>query len=934
MKNFFILFFVLITQLAYSQNINKKELSPKVYESWKNISNQNITKDGKWVSYEINPQKGDGFLYLYNTVSNTLDSIARGENAVFSPTSDFIVFSIAPQYDTIRKMKLNRTPKSKLPKDSLGIWLLGSDSIIKIADVSKFEVTNKGKSWLLYVDESKTPKQKTEKTKKRWLFFKAKETPKKKEIKQDGDNIVLLQPIENKTIKLKNIDDYNFNYNGTDFFAIINTKLDSSVNSNIIKIDLESTIQDTIFNKTGTASKIGISRKGDKVAFLFSEDTAAQDKVFDLYFWNKTKSAAVKIADTTSLIKDWSPSINSKPRFSKDGSKLYFGIAPKPVQKPKDTLLAEEKYHVDIWNYQDLSLQPQQKIRARNEKRRTYLVQYDIADNKLTQLADTTLRIVRPAREGSSHFALGIDDLKYAREQSWDGWYSDYYAINIHDGSRELVLEHQQSYASISPFGNYIIYFNNTDKNWYVYDIKARKHINLTKDLKVKFYDELHDTPNPPSPYGLDGWYDNDKYVVVKDRYDLWRLDPSGRTEPLNITAGYGRKNTIRFNSITFDSDEHEYYNEENPHYLRSFNEKTKDAGYYRISLNAKEEPEMLIQSAHHYYYPVKAKEANAVIFRRSSFQEYPDLYFTNTEFKNPIKISNTNPQQSEYLWGSVELTNFKALDGQDLQGLIYKPENFDSTKKYPVIVYFYERYSDDIHRHYIPKPSHSIVNFTEYTSNGYIVFIPDITYKTGHPAKSAYNAIVGGTEFLKKFNWVDSKHIGIQGQSWGGYQVAMLVTMTDIYACAEAGAPVSNMISAYGGIRWGSGMSRAFQYERTQSRIGVSPWDSLDLYIENSPIFFAPKVNTPLLIMHNDKDGAVPWYQGIEYFNALRRLDKKVWMLSYNNDDHNLMKWPNRVDLSIRMMQFFDHYLKDKPMPEWMSIGLPAVDKGNKNAY
>lgn len=934
MKNIFILILLIITQISYSQNISKKQLSPEVYESWKNISNQNITNDGKWVSYEINPQKGDGFLYLYNAETNRLDSISRGRSANFSVNSDFMVFMIEPQYDTLRNLKLKKTPKDKLPKDSMGIWIFESDSIIKIAGVKRYDITEKGLSWLVYVDETEAPKKKVAKAKKKFFFFKTKTVETPKEIKQDGDNIVLYQPVRNEKIKLLKVDEYAFNENGDALFTLTVNKLDSTNKSNIVKTNLNDLKNDTLFNEIGTAAKLGISRDASQIAFLFAKDTVKENKVFDFYYWNIKDKTAKLISDTSSLFEDWSPSVNYKPFFSKDGTKLYFGTASKPQQEPKDTLLSEEKYHVDIWNYKDLQLQPEQKIRAKKERKRTYLAQFDVIDNKVTQLADTIIRSVSQAMEASSHFALGIDEQKYAREQSWDGWYFDYYAINVHDGSRELVLEHHQSYARLSPFGNYIIYFNDKDKNWYVYDIKGRKHINLTKDLDVKFYDELHDTPNQPSPYGISGWYENDKYVVVNDRYDLWRLDPSGKTTPINLTSNFGRENKIRFSTITFDRDEHEYFNEENPHYLNAFNEETKDNGYYRIGLNAEEIPEKLIQSANMYYYPAKAKNSNAVIFRRASFNEYPDVYLTNTDLLNPIKISTTNPQQSEYLWGSVELTNFTALDGEELQGLLYKPENFDSTITYPVIIYFYERYADDIHRHYIPKPSHSIINFTEYTSNGYIVFIPDITYKIGHPAKSAYNAIVGGTEYLKKFNWVDAKHIGIQGQSWGGYQVAMLVTMTDIYACAEAGAPVSNMISAYGGIRWGSGMSRAFQYEKTQSRIGVSLWDSLNLYIENSPIFFAPKVNTPLLIMHNDADGAVPWYQGIEYFNALRRFDKKVWMLSYNDDDHNLMKWPNRVDLSIRMMQFFDHYLKDKPMPEWMSKGLPAIDKGRYNAY
>ena len=251
------------------------------------------------------------------------------------------------------------------------------------------------------------------------------------------------------------------------------------------------------------------------------------------------------------------------------------------------------------------------------------------------------------------------------------------------------------------------------------------------------------------------------------------------------------------------------------------------------------------------------------------------------------------------------------------------------------MLVYFYETYQDNFHYYYSPKPTASIIYPTEYASSGYIVFIPDVRYDPGHPAKSAYNCIVSGTDYLvDKYDWIDSTRLGLQGQSWGGYQTAQLVTMTGKYKAAMAGAPVSNMFSAYGGIRWGSGLSREFQYERTQSRIGYTIWERPDLYIENSPIFGLPNVSTPLLIMHNDKDGAVPWYQGIELFMGMRRLGKPAWMLNYNGDAHNLTKLPNKRDLSIRMRQFFDHYLLGAPMPQWMKDGIPAVDKGVVNGY
>ncbi len=322
-------------------------------------------------------------------------------------------------------------------------------------------------------------------------------------------------------------------------------------------------------------------------------------------------------------------------------------------------------------------------------------------------------------------------------------------------------------------------------------------------------------------------------------------------------------------------------------------------------------------------------------IYRKGNFRDYPDIYVTDDRFRSPTRVSEVNPQAAKYLWGEAKLVNWTSLTGEKLNGILYTPENLDPAGKYPMLVYFYEKSSDQLYVHSVPAPSWSILNIPWCTSNGYVVFVPDITYRIGYPGQSAYDAVISGTKaMVDRFPFIDSTRMGIQGQSWGGYQVAYLVTRTNLFKAAMAGAPVSNMTSAYGGIRWSTGRSRMFQYEHTQSRLGATLWENPELYIENSPLFHVPDIQTPLLIMHNDSDGSVPWYQGIEFFTALRRLNKPAWMLSYNDEGHNLSKWPDRVDLSIRMMQFFDHYLKAKPEPEWMVQGIPASKKGVDSGY
>jgi dipeptidyl aminopeptidase/acylaminoacyl peptidase len=404
--------------------------------------------------------------------------------------------------------------------------------------------------------------------------------------------------------------------------------------------------------------------------------------------------------------------------------------------------------------------------------------------------------------------------------------------------------------------------------------------------------------------------------------------------KPLNLTNGYGRKNQIQFRYQKIDREAY-FISLKEPLLLRGFNELTKETGFYSSSALLQNNPAELISGPYSFRSPVKAKNADVLIWTRSNFREYPDLYFSDLSFSGFQRISNTNPQSGKYLWGDARLVHWTSFDDDTLDGILYTPEKMDPGEKYPMLVYFYEKMSSNLYSHQIPSPSRSTINFPYCVSNGYVVFVPDINYKDGYPGQSAYNCVVSGTmSMTDQFSFIDSDHIAIQGQSWGGYQVAWLITRTNLYAAAMAGAPVSNMTSAYGGIRWGSGMSRMWQYEESQSRIGGTLWEKTDLYLENSPLFHVPEIETPVLIMHNDNDGAVPWYQGIEFFVALRRLGKPAWMLVYNSEEHNLSKWPDRVDLSIRMMQFFDHYLKNAQEPTWMVNGIPAIKKGIDDGY
>jgi len=547
---------------------------------------------------------------------------------------------------------------------------------------------------------------------------------------------------------------------------------------------------------------------------------------------------------------------------------------------------------------------------------------YFIGSRKFVKLADETIPDVNLSRDGK--IAYSWNPWRYTKKVSYYGSFTDIYLIDPRTAARTLVKEELYGSARLSPNSKYLYWFEQND--WYVYDIKRKTTVNITSDLGVRFEREDWDTPNPARPYGVAGWTDGDKSILVYDRYDIWEIKPDG-SNPHTVTEGFGRKNNLSFRYLKLDPDEITIAPKKSM-LLQVTNVETMASGFYRDKVAGKNLPVKLMMADKSFgRRPYKAKEADRLLFTRSGFDEFPDLWVADLNFSSPQKITNLGKQMEPFIWGKAELIDFFSADGKPLKGILIKPDNFDPNKKYPLLVYIYETLHNNLHRFRHPSPGTSI-NQSYYVSNGYVIWMPDIEYDTGYPGKDALKCVLPGIQMLIRQGFIDKDRIGIQGHSWGGYQVAYMVTQTNIFAAAEAGAPVSNMISAYDGIRWGSGMVRQFQYERTQSRLGGSLWEVPMRYIENSPIFWADKVKTPLLMIHNDDDGAVPWYQGIEYMMALRRLEKEAYMFNYNGEPHGLRKRVNQKDWTVRMQQFFDHFLKGAPVPDWMKHGIKAWEK------
>ncbi|MBE0675444.1 MAG: S9 family peptidase [Bacteroidales bacterium] len=923
--------------LTFAVQGQKKALDHSDYDSWKSISGSSITDDGRWITYAINPQQGDGWLYFYDVNSSRLDSVERGSAASVSPGSRYIAYTIRPKAADVRQAKVKKVKEENMPKNSLAIRQLPSGNTVVIERVRSFSVPSKGSEWMAYLLEKKLPEKKEVKEGEgAEAAEKPAATPSKKEPEQKGTELVIINPVTSKEHRFNNVLEFDVATDGLSIsFVQVSTDTAKIDNYTVSMFDTKKETVSKVFEGKGTLKKITSNKIGDKLAFMYTQDTA-KIKIYNLYMSDKFGAAKKLVdADTKGMPEGWCMSENSNFTYSDDYTRLFFGTAAKPVKEPEDTLLAEEKFSVDVWSWHDDILQPMQKKQLQTELRRNFQAVYHLDRNVMFQLADESMPSVRLTSRGDGDMALGSSNLKYRKESSWSTTgYSDYYYVNVETGERRLLMEKNAGSFQVSPGGKYILFWCINDRAWKSMPSNGGPIKTLTSNNEVVFFNELHDTPDEPNPYGVAGWIEGERYVVVYDAFDLWMLDAEGTEKPVNLTMGAGRKSDIRFRYVNLDREE-QYISRKGSVYLSAFSNSDKKAGYYTLAMNKPATPAKLILDDYSFGSPTKPKNADVFMFTRGTYVNYPEIHVSDLKFAGIRKVSTTNPQQSQYNWGTVELVEWTSFDRSTLQGLLYKPENFDPAKKYPMIVYFYERSSDGLHGYSAPAPSASTVNRTLAVSNEYLVFVPDIPYVEGYPGESCYNAVISGTyALLNRFSFIDKDRLGLDGQSWGGYQIAWLVTQTDLFAAAFAGAPVSNMISAYGGIRWGTGMSRMFQYEDTQSRIGGTLWEKPIQFIENSPIFFVPKIHTPLLIMHNDEDGAVPWYQGIEFFVALRRLEKPAWLLTYNTEDHNLVRRPARMDLSIRKMQFFDHYLKGEPMPSWMKNGVPQTEKGKNQGY
>lgn len=869
---------------------SKRPLTHQDYGAWRTIHSQTLSRDGHYLAYALFPQEGDGELVVRDLVTGKewrepvgeqppppkADPFAEeppkppGITLAFTSDVHALLFSSFPSKAESDLAKKNKT----VARGGMGVMDFASGATVRTPQVKSFQVPELAASFIAYL----------------------KETDAKAEF---GSDLVLRNLTGGSERVFPDVLEYSLTKDGKTLAYTVSSRISETNGLYALAIEADAKPR-AILSGKGKYEKLAWDEKQTELAFVSDRgDASAKQPEFRPEFEISDKAA---------------------PSFSQDGQRVFFGTAPPPRVEAAATP-AEDRVEMDLWHWKDDYIQPMQKVRATSEKTRTFRAVYNLPTHAMFQLADQTMSEITPNESG--RWALGGDDREYRSMAEYDERFSDSYLVDTATGSRKLLSKKHIGRVTWSPDGRYALLFNG--KDWSTISVPRGKSTDLTGKLPVKFWTEENDTPGTPRSYGLAGWTRDGKYVLLYDHYDIWRIAPDGSSAK-NLTDGLGRKEHIEFRYVKLDPLE-KSIDPAQPLLLRAENTITRDSGFYRDRVDSDELPQKILMASKNFTPPLKAKEADVLLLTESTFSEFPDLLITDSSMKELRKVSEANSRQSQFLWGTAELVNFKNADGVPLTGVLYKPENFDPRKKYPMLVHIYERLSQNMNRFVDPKPGHSI-NITYYVSNGYLVFTPDIVYTVGYPGQSALKCVLPGVEAVVERGFVDENAIGIQGHSWGGYQIAYMITQTNRFRAVEAGAPVANMTSAYDGIRWGPGIPRQFQYERTRSRIGGTLWQYPMRYIENSPVFMADRVKTPVTILANDADDAVPWYQGIEYYLALRRLGKEVYLFDYNGEPHHLLKRANQKDYTVRMQQYFDYYLKGAPKPDWMEHGIAYLDR------
>ncbi|MFC2158283.1 prolyl oligopeptidase family serine peptidase [Acidobacteriota bacterium] len=871
----------------------KKVLTLEDYPKWSRITSPGLSPDGNWVTYGYQPNDGDNTLFFKNLSSDKIYEIAGGSRPVFSLDSRFAAYQVDPLKE--EKEKLQKSKKPVILKAEL------------------LDLTS-GEKWT--VEDSSSflfPKNSN--------YFVVKKRKSDPKAEHSGSDLILRSLEDGYVHNLGNVGQFVFNESGAHLAYTIDA--DKKAGNGVFLFTRSSRILQPLDSGEYEYIQLTWDKAGESLAFLkgvTDKDFTRKSNILTVVSGINSDKISTITYDPNqdeSFPKDMVISQFGSLSFNEDVSMVFLGIKE---QKKKEKPNKDKVANVDVWHWKDEEIQSVQMIRARRNREATYRSVFHLKDKRFLRLADEAMNSVTPTKKGT--FGLGRDSKPYVLQLDVSRGKSDYYRIDTSTGNCELIEKRLERPLGSSPDGHYFLYLK--DKELYAYDMETALKTHLTTGESGFFVNKDDDHQYDEKPgYRPAGWTKDGKSVVMSHKFDLYLLSLDG-THSENLTQGVGKRDQVRFGYVRLDREE-EYIDTSQPLILSAYGEWTKKSGFY--SLEVGKEPRLLIFEDIRFGRPLKAEKADKVLFTRETFVEFPDLFTSGLDFKKQKKITDANPQQAEYAWGRRVLIDYESTRGTKLQATLTLPAGYEQGKRYPMLVYHYEKMSQRHHQYSMPvyddRP-----HMSTYASDGYLVLMPDIVYADGTPGSNAAECVLPAVEKVIDLGYADPKHIGLQGHSWGGYQSSFLVTQTDIFACVVTGAPLTNLVSMYNILYKGSGNTNQPLIQFGQGRMGKTPWEDMDHYLSQSPVHQAEGIKVPFLILHGTEDGAVDWNQGLEYYTAARRLGKEVILLSYPGEPHHLRKIENQKDFQIRMKQYFDHYLKGVEAPDWMVKGVPFLEK------
>lgn len=869
----------------------KRPLEIADYRLWRSIEDEAISDDGRWVAWTYSRVRGDDTLTVRAVDSGAERVVPHATDGAFSSDGRWIAYFIAPPFEEAEKLEREG---ERVPRRA-GLLDLETGDTLSWDDASSFGFSESG-THLWVKKHAGNP-----------------------DAEHEGTDLILRNLGEGYDELLGSVDELAFDSAGAHLaFTVDATDGDGN---GLYLVDLRLGTRRALDNSDERYAGLTWSEDGTSIAVLRGRAPEGMvERENHLIAFTEVGSGSPTRFDFpaggTGLNDGWVLSEKGRLVFADDASTIFVGTRPQREELedwPEDRLPLAD---VNVWHWADDRIQSQQQRQLDSDLSRTYVAAIHLDERRLVHLADERMRQVEITEDG--RWGIGRDDRDYVSD--WKPSVADYHRIDTETGERTPVLEAHLRTLGLSPDGEHWLYWKDGDV--WNYRIAEDRHVNLTESAPVDFTNLEFDRFGEKPPHGVAGFASDGEGVLLYDRWDLW-LQPWDGSPARNLTGGFGAEGEIRLRYLRTDPDE-DFIDLDEPLLLEAYGEWTKKAGFFSLTDGELDE---LAWEDRRFGRPLKADDAERYLLTVETWQDFPDLWVSDRDFADRDRMTVANPQQEEFLWGTRILFDYETHDGILLQGTLAIPETWQQGRRLPMIVRFYEKYSQDLHRYPAPEYRHQ-PNFAGVVSRGYLLMQPDVHFRIGSSHSDMLEAVEAATRKVIEMGYADADRIGLSGHSYSGGGSAYIATRSDMFAAIAHGAAPINLVSEFNQLFVGSGQNNHRYDIYGQGRYATDPYTDFDLYWDQSPISGVESMDTPVLYLHGEDDPTVNWEQGLEWYNALRFLNKPVIWLSYPDEGHGLGKLENRIDFQHRLQDFFGHHLKGEPAPSWMTEGVPQTEK------